>query len=633
MALLVGLVLAMGRCNKPAELEWLNHADSAEYVGIATCSGCHPQHAEGFAHTGMGMSFRTAVPKHSAIPGKAHMTDPHAQWNYLAHFKRDSLFVLEYRLLGSDTVHQLERYVPWIIGSGHHTNSHIWSDKGFLFQAPFTYYTQSNRADLPPGFEGGANSRFGRAIGLECMSCHNAQPQGFVMGSENKFDQVPLGIDCERCHGPGSLHVAKIQRGEITDTAVEADRTIVNPARLSPTLRMEICQRCHLQGNAVLADGKGFLDFKPGMELRSVMDVYLPRYEGAEDQFIMASHADRLKLSKCFQVSKTLDCTTCHNPHQSVRTLGSGHFNLQCQTCHTPNQENECTTPSHERLQKGDNCVGCHMPVSGSIDIPHVTVHDHRIAVPKPRTASKQGAFVGLQSINNANPSAKSRVLAYLQQFEQFGGEAYLLDSALVLLNQMGDKEQPELWVRYFFLKQQFSALVDFLKSKKTKDWLALWSTRETANRHAWTCYRVAEAYLQTNAPELGMAYIQQAIALAPLVAKFHQKQAALYIKLQQPAAAMKVYSVLERDFPESAETYASLGYLWMASGQLKRSAEYLNKAYALDPDDPKVWMNKAAWAMASGDPKNAEIWLVKVLKADPANAKALQALKMIQSP
>ena len=49
-------------------------------------------------------------------------------------------------------------------------------------------------------------------MGLECIACHNAYPD-FVLGSENKYTAIPTGIDCERCHGPGELHVEKIKMG------------------------------------------------------------------------------------------------------------------------------------------------------------------------------------------------------------------------------------------------------------------------------------------------------------------------------------------------------------------------------------------------------------------------------------
>ena len=62
----------------------------------------------------------------------------------------------------------------------------------------------------------------------------------------------------------------------------------------------DVCQRCHLQGTSVLAEGKSFESFKPGMKLEDVMDTYLPKFED-DHSFIMASHVDRLKQSSCFQ--------------------------------------------------------------------------------------------------------------------------------------------------------------------------------------------------------------------------------------------------------------------------------------------------------------------------------------------
>jgi hypothetical protein len=63
----------------------------------------------------------------------------------------------------------------------------------------------------------------------------------------------------------------------------------VNPAKLPVALQLDVCQRCHIQGNAVLAEGKSFFDFRPGMPLSDVMNVFMPVYKGQEDEHIMAS--------------------------------------------------------------------------------------------------------------------------------------------------------------------------------------------------------------------------------------------------------------------------------------------------------------------------------------------------------
>ena len=97
--------------------------------------------------------------------------------------------------------------------------------------------------------------------------------------------------------------------------------------------QFDICQRCHLQGNTVLKEGKSFYDFLPGQKLSDYMSVFLPKYKNADDEFIMASHADRLKQSACFIKSyeksgnanalkpykDALTCISCHNPHLSVK--------------------------------------------------------------------------------------------------------------------------------------------------------------------------------------------------------------------------------------------------------------------------------------------------------------------------
>src|SRR5690606_21082128 len=123
--------------------------------------------------------------------------------------------VREYRQAGPDTVHQRVEQIDYIVGSGHHTNSHIRDENGYLYQVPVTWYAQAGRWGLAPGFQG-REPRFDRPIGEGCMTCHNAMP-GFVEGSENLFDRVPLGIDCERCHGPGSVHVEQKRAGRLVD--------------------------------------------------------------------------------------------------------------------------------------------------------------------------------------------------------------------------------------------------------------------------------------------------------------------------------------------------------------------------------------------------------------------------------
>ena len=178
---------------------YLNHNDSVSYVGKEKCKDCHWDIYNSFLETGMGQSFSHASKTKSVLDENNNplIYDNIKDFYYQPIWKNDSLFLLEFRLVNNDTTHKLLQKIDYVIGSGHHTNSHIYSINGYLHQLPYTFYTQSSKADLPPGYEEGNNSRFSREIGLECMSCHNAYPN-HEESSLNKYNLVPEGIDCER---------------------------------------------------------------------------------------------------------------------------------------------------------------------------------------------------------------------------------------------------------------------------------------------------------------------------------------------------------------------------------------------------------------------------------------------------
>lgn len=520
------------------EKKYLNLSPEVHYVGINTCRQCHYEIYESFMQTGMGKSFDKATKQKSSAKFDAHhvVYDKFSDFYYHPFWNGDpddsigagTMRIMEFRLEGKDTVHKRIENVSYIVGSGHHTNSHIQNSNGYLNQLPITFFTQKGKWDFAPGFENGANSRFSRKIGLECMSCHNSLPK-FVMGSENKYEEVPSGISCERCHGPGEIHVQEKKSGHLVDTSKYIDYTIVNPAKLPIDLQFDVCQRCHLQGNAVLKEGKSFYDFRPGMKLSDVMTVFLPRYENDEQNFIMASHADRLKMSKCFIQSEkskvkrqkeenilkpyknALTCVTCHNPHVNIQTVGSEVFNAVCKNCHTA----PLSPLSHGRGNGGEaNCVSCHMPKSSSIDIPHVTITDHFIrkirrspidssespfGPMKKQEVDEVKKFIGLVAINEKNPSAKVMAEAYMNQFEKFSNSRALLDSSQKYLSDKSVEEIKNnffLLIRLNFLKDAFGKII-FYADKIGKEKLLgeILIHQSYDNNDAWTCYRIGEAY------------------------------------------------------------------------------------------------------------------------------------------
>jgi tetratricopeptide (TPR) repeat protein len=660
------MLAALSRCNFDAQpihatdslkqSAYLNHADSALYVGMQTCKGCHEDIYNTFVHTGMGSSFDSAtMGKSVAKFGKeSTIYDRYRNFWYHSYFKNNQLFIHEYRLDGRDTLYSRIEKVDYIVGSGQHTNSHIYSVNGYLFQMPMTFYAQKGKWDLPPGFEDGHNTRFSRTIGLECMSCHNALPD-FAMGSENKFSKIPDGITCERCHGPGSIHVQQKQAGIIIDTSKQIDYSIVNPGKLSSDLQFDVCQRCHLQGNTVLQPGKSFYDFRPGMQLSDVMTVFMPKYKGAEDEFIMASHAERLKMSACFlQVQNNqpkdtlhpyrngLTCVTCHNPHITVRQTGNEKFNSACSDCHQSGSQKsklkQCSdTPSHLQATN-NNCVSCHMPRSGSIDIPHVTVHDHWIRKPEKERAKVKEAkeFLGLYAVNEKVPAKPIQAKAYIQHYEKFGKDPLMLGKAEEILTQdsaLSNRDKFADYVHIYFLRIDYAAVKSYVNRMSVK-WVLDTFLVQTSwdNQHAWTAYRIGEACYKMGDNTMAESFYKKATDLAPLHPDFRAKYGLiLAINGKKFEARTALLQVL-MDYPKHVQAHTNLGFLWLQENNEQKAEEHYKIALSLDPDDDQALLNMAGLYIYRKAYKQAMAYVNRCLAVQPQNEQALEIRKQLQS-
>ncbi|MGB0883929.1 MAG: tetratricopeptide repeat protein [Flavobacteriales bacterium] len=618
--------LTVNKKTAPAQQHF---SPKAHYIGMDQCRLCHSDKHETFIHTGMGLSFDEAKKSKSAAHFDENSTlyDPHLNLHYQPHWQQENLMLKELEIdkKTGDTTHLRTQKIDYIIGSGQHTNSHLINEQDYVYQAPFTYYTQDQHLDFPPGFEDGKNSRFSRKIGLECMSCHNAYPD-IVLGSENKYNNIPKGIDCERCHGPGSEHLAYIQsddyiktKSKSTDkkTNYTTDYKIVNPKTLEKDLQFDLCSRCHLQGNAVLKKDKSFLDFRPGQTLSDVMDVFLPKYSDSDEHFIMASHVDRLKMSACFQGAE-LTCISCHNPHISVKNTQNKHFNTQCKSCHQD--------PDHQIIESNSgDCISCHMPMSGSSDIPHVRVTDHNIQIPKTEqktTTNQAREFLDLYCVNNPNPDELTLIKAYLQQFERFEPLAILLTKAEQKLNKLDlNLETFKLWVHLNYLKSDANTSIELL-GKLTGDWQSKLKTSYD-NQDAWFCYRLAKNYLVFKNIEQSKVWYSKSLELAPLMLDIRLSFAKDLIDFQQFDLAKSHLEFIQNE-QESYEGYHTpLAYILAQKGEFQKAKILYRQAIALNPNELQAQVNLAGLLVVEGKVKEAKKYLINVLEKEKTHQMA----------
>jgi len=360
---------------------FLNVRPEVGYVGDEACAGCHQGRSESFHHHPMGRSLSAAsgsrVEAHLDASGRARFEA--LGLAYAVEYRDSRLFHKEsVPGPGDKEVAAVEAETQFAIGSGRRGAGYLIEDDGYVFQSPISWYPQKGAWDLSPGYRQ-QNDHFDRPIIAACLFCHSNRVEP-VADTINRY-HLPVfrgeAIGCERCHGPGELHVRR-QRHKESDTG-EEDDTIVNPRRLEPALRDAVCEQCHLQGQArVLRRGRGVFDYRPGLPLHLFWSVFVFPPEAAHDHRAVGQ-VEQMHASRCYQDSTgALGCATCHDAHKlPAEADRTSFYTRRCLECHRAGKD--CSLPKPERQAKGDNCVACHMPRSSSTDIAHVAVTDHRI--------------------------------------------------------------------------------------------------------------------------------------------------------------------------------------------------------------------------------------------------------------
>jgi hypothetical protein len=364
---------------------FLNTTAEAHYVGSDACRSCHPERHVSFRRTGMGRSMAPVDPARE--PPDAAFDHPPSKRRYEVR-RRDGRLWHRELLLGGGTKEVLlaEHPLKYVVGSGRHTLTYLVEADGFLVESPVTWYASRKAWGMSPGYDKPHQLGFERATGETCLHCHTGRAEA-VGGSQHRMRVEEAAIGCERCHGPGSLHVRRQAGRKPPAAGAEADYTIVNPSRLSRHLAEAVCQQCHLQGGATaMGRGRKQSDFRPGLPLEDFRQDYWPEVPDAS--MTVTGHVEQMHLSPCYQRSDCLSCVTCHDPHDMPAAAERvGYYKAVCQQCHRPGS---CTVGAERRLKESpeDDCVHCHMPPSLT-EIPHVAFTHHRIGIHDGKAGAK----------------------------------------------------------------------------------------------------------------------------------------------------------------------------------------------------------------------------------------------------
>jgi predicted CXXCH cytochrome family protein len=332
------------------------------YVGSESCKGCHVKAYEGWKKTRMANVVRDPREHPEAVLADFTHADP----------------LVTFEL----------KDVAFVYGSK-------WKQRFFTRRGD-DYYVEPAQWDvakkrwLPYHVEAGTDwwvpfygaSNFERPTGPLCDGCHS------VNYNVATRQVTEWNVGCERCHGPGSAHVAHPTR-----------QNIVNPERLDSVRGNDTCMQCHSQGRTLAEtfDGK-YYDWPVGFTAGDRLADYwrLEELKPGTTNFFqyadMTAHKNRMQGNDFIQSTmyhRELRCFDCHEVHSAANPANlKAVGNALCLGCHT--KENPAGLHGtvsehthHAKGSKGSECVACHMPqIEQTIKDNYVASHTFRFITP-----------------------------------------------------------------------------------------------------------------------------------------------------------------------------------------------------------------------------------------------------------
>jgi tetratricopeptide (TPR) repeat protein len=455
--------------------------------------------------------------------------------------------------------------ISYIVGAGEVGKSYLVGKGDVFFVSPISFYTRINGWDLSPGYEASLFRDFTRPVLELCVDCHTGQPR-FVLDRPNHFQQPSfrfLSIGCERCHGPGAIHVK--QRKEGAPLSGPIDYAIVNPATMPAEIRDDVCAQCHFLGDArVLRPGKNDLDFRPGTPLDKVVAIFSVPAKVKGNRFTALDQFEQLRLSRCLIASKgRLGCITCHDPHVQLHgTEAAEDFRQRCLTCH---KVESCRAPfaSRQSTSPPDSCVTCHMPKQQLENISHASATDHRIL-----------------SDPSENLQARDQVLPAPSEELVYDSRPLGFEDAKPDLRSLA-LAYPQVAGHYPILRQKgFAALQQ--AAQELRDDVEVQSS-----------YGLILAVAQPGEGARAADALQRAIDLGSRSPEVRSKLADLRLQQGQVTAAIDLYKQSIQIDPFYRPAYLDLARAYLTLKDLDNAYEILDRLLKIDPGNDAA---RQAW-------------------------------------
>ncbi len=335
---------------------------ASRYVGSEACKSCHLQAYEGWKQTRMANILVDPKKHPEAVLGDFTHPDP------LRTFSLDQVaYLYGSRYKQRYFVKRGDDYFPLPAQ---------WDVAGKRW---LVYHAETG-TDWWTSFYGPDNAD--RPTGPTCDGCHSVN-YDVVSRQVTEWN-----VGCEKCHGPGSEHVAHATKANI-----------VNPDSLDSVRGNDVCIQCHSQGRPLQNPIQGrYYDwpvgFTPGDRLADTwqLEEMKPGVTNFYQFADMTAHKNRMQGNDFVQSNmyhRGLRCYDCHAVHSNkIESNLKAEGNALCLGCHdASNPAGLWMTVSehthHAKDSTGSSCVACHMPhIEQTIKDNFVAAHTFRFISP-----------------------------------------------------------------------------------------------------------------------------------------------------------------------------------------------------------------------------------------------------------
>ncbi len=371
-----------------------NSTVNPSYIGSDTCIACHKD--QGAAWQGSHHALAWTTPNDGAVLGNfdaavfEHLDVTHR-------FSRDGdAYVMEtegpdgemnaYEVVGVAGIAPLQQYLFETERGRLQSHDVAWDTE----REEWFHLYPDQRQESGDGLHWTGPYKTWNA---RCAECH-------ATGYEKRFDpasrrydsrQAEIGVGCEACHGPGSLHRYWAEAGAPAD----GDRGLTArfPAD-DPEAQIQQCAGCHSRREPFESGNP-----TPGRAFHDAYRLALLRPG--------LYHSDGAILGEVYVYGSFLQskmyangvrCTDCHDPHRAELKADG---NAVCTQCHSPSGNTRFPSlrtalydgPEHHfhpAENEGAACVNCHM-----VDRTYMQVdprRDHSFRIPRPDLSDETGA-------------------------------------------------------------------------------------------------------------------------------------------------------------------------------------------------------------------------------------------------